>query len=84
MIDKAIQKYGAHNFWYEILESQIEDYNEKEVYWIKKYNSVKPNGYNIQTGGEEPVIEPTVRPEPSDDVPHKVSLDELLEDIRNM
>ena len=56
LIDKAIQKYGAHNFWYEILESQIEDYNEKEVYWIKKYNSVTPNGYNIQTGGEEPPV----------------------------
>ena len=37
-----------------------------------------------ETPTEEPVIEPTVRPEPSDDVPHKVSLDELLEDIRNM
>lgn len=54
LIDKAIQKYGAHNFWYEILESQIEDYNEKEIYWIEKYNSLKPNGYNIQKGGEEP------------------------------
>ena len=37
-----------------------------------------------ETPTEEPIIEPTVRPEPSDDVPHKVSLDELLEDIRNM
>ena len=27
LIDYAIQKYGKENFWYEILESQIENYN---------------------------------------------------------
>lgn len=54
LIDRAIQKYGANNFWYEILESQIENYNEREKYWIKKLNSLKPNGYNIQEGGEDP------------------------------
>lgn len=29
LISKAIKKYGKENFWYEILESQIEDYNDK-------------------------------------------------------
>lgn len=56
LISKAIQKYGKEHFWYEILESQIEDYNEKEQYYIKKYNSIIPNGYNILTGGEAPPI----------------------------
>ena len=56
LIDKAIQKYGKEHFWFEILESQIENYNEREKYWIKYYNSLKPFGYNILTGGEEPPV----------------------------
>lgn len=56
LIAKAIQKYGKQHFWYEILEKQIENYNEKEKYWIKYYNSILPNGYNILTGGECPPI----------------------------
>lgn len=56
LIDYAIQKYGADNFWYEILESQVENYNERERYWIKYYNSLKPNGYNIQEGRDEPPV----------------------------
>ena len=56
LIDKAIQKYGKEHFWFEILESQIENYNEREKYWIKYYNSLKPFGYNILEGGEAPPI----------------------------
>ena len=56
LIDIAIQRYGKEHFWYEIIESQIEDYNEKEKYYIKFYNSKTPNGYNILEGGEEPPI----------------------------
>ena len=54
LIDKAIQKYGKKHFWFEIIESQIENYNEREVFWIKELNAMKPNGYNIMPGGEEP------------------------------
>ena len=56
LIDKAIQKYGKQHFWFEILESQIENYNEREKYWIKYYNSKVPFGYNILDGGDEPPI----------------------------
>jgi len=56
LIDKTIQKYGKEHFWFEILESQIENYNEREKYWIKYYNSKKPFGYNILDGGNEPPI----------------------------
>ena len=51
LIDKAIKKYGEENFWYELLESQIQNYNEREIFWIKKYNSQVPNGYNVAPGG---------------------------------
>ena len=56
LIDKAIQKYGKQHFWFEILEPQIENYNEREKYWIKYYNSKAPFGYNILDGGENPPI----------------------------
>lgn len=56
IIDKAIQKYGANNFWFEIIEQQVENYNEREKYWIKELNTIYPNGYNIQQGGEEPPV----------------------------
>ena len=54
LIDKAIQKYGKEHFWYEILETQVENYNEREKYWIRYYNSQTPFGYNILEGGDEP------------------------------
>ena len=56
LIDYAIQKYGANNFWFEILEKQVENYNEREKYWIQYYNSLSPNGYNLMSGGEDPPI----------------------------
>lgn len=50
-IDKAINKYGAENFELEIIEI-TEDYNAREKFWIKFYNSLVPHGYNIMEGGE--------------------------------
>lgn len=57
-ISNAIQKYGKENFWYEILEEQVENYNEREIYYISLYNSLAPNGYNLSPGGEEPPLMP--------------------------
>ena len=56
LIDKAIQKYGANNFWFEIIEEKVDDYNEREKYWIRRFNSLAPNGYNLLSGGEEPPV----------------------------
>ena len=58
LISKAIQKYGKQHFYYEILESQIKNYNEREKYWIKYYNSLNPFGYNILEGGDEAPLMP--------------------------
>lgn len=49
-IDQAIKKLGAENFYYEIIET-VHNYNEREIYWIKYYNSILPNGYNYCLGG---------------------------------
>lgn len=49
----AMRKYGEENFLFEII-GWFEDYNEKEKYYIKFYNTKAPNGYNLTDGGEDP------------------------------
>lgn len=50
---KAIKKYGIDNFKFEILEEcQLDELNEKEKYYIEKYNTYK-EGYNMTAGGED-------------------------------
>lgn len=51
---RAIRKYGKENFTVEILASAftIEYLNELEIFFIKKFNSLSPNGYNIDLGGK--------------------------------
>lgn len=48
----AIREFGNCAFRLDILERQIEDYNDREKYWIKKLNTLFPNGYNMTSGGE--------------------------------
>ena len=56
----AIRKFGWDSFQYEVLYTIIDDdiqkrqdvLNEKEVYYIKKYDSFY-NGYNNTTGGNQ-------------------------------
>lgn len=50
----AMRKYGVENFYISELEKvDIKKLNEREIYWIKFYNSQSPNGYNIRAGGED-------------------------------
>ena len=53
IIDKALNKYGIDNFEIEILCkcNDVNELNEKEIYYIKLYNSLIPNGYNQCYGG---------------------------------
>lgn len=52
--DKALRKYGLENFVYGIIDTAktIDDLNKKEIYWIKQFNSMTPNGYNLCNGGD--------------------------------
>lgn len=55
----AMNKYGANNFMVKEIEKIIcstkkelsQLLNEKEIYYIKAYNTRKPNGYNMTDGG---------------------------------
>jgi len=50
----SIKKYGIDNFIFETIDSSsnLDELNDKEIYWIDIYNSVTPNGYNITGGGQ--------------------------------
>lgn len=50
---RAIEEHGKDNFVWEIIEtvgSQTEAY-KREQYYIKEYNTIYPNGYNMTIGG---------------------------------
>lgn len=56
-IDRAIKKYGKENFKWEVIELvEKEKSNEREKYWIEKYNTYfrnkNSNGYNMTKGGD--------------------------------
>lgn len=50
-----MRKYGIKDFIFEVLEEcKREELNEKEIYWIKYYDSTNKNkGYNILSGGNQ-------------------------------
>lgn len=54
---QAIYKYGLENFDFSIIEEcSQKELNEKEIYWIKYYDCMVPNGYNLIPGGDAPII----------------------------
>lgn len=57
LIYKAIKKYGKENFYCEVLATNInslDELNRLEEYYIRKYSTVAPNGYNLCYGGNQP------------------------------
>jgi hypothetical protein len=54
-IGRAISKYGSENFVVEQIDeaSSLKELNQKEIYWIKFYDSTDHNkGYNLTPGGD--------------------------------
>ena len=48
---KNIIQYGINNFDFQILEECLpQQLNDREIFWIKQYDSYK-NGYNQNQGG---------------------------------
>lgn len=51
-LNNAIRKYGVDDFVVELIEyCETEKADEREIYYIKEYNSLYPNGYNLKNGG---------------------------------
>jgi group I intron endonuclease len=56
VLRQAYKKYGFDNFTYEQIVVNINDRNTLnffERFWIATFNTVIPNGYNIECGGSE-------------------------------
>ena len=54
-LKNAIEKHGKENFLKEVIDvaDSVDELNEKEIYWIEKYNSTDKNiGYNLCSGGK--------------------------------
>ena len=53
LLNKAIKKYGHFNFLRIVIDVaySADELNEKEIYWIAKYNTFKGEGYNCTAGG---------------------------------
>ena len=51
-LNNAIRKYGVADFVVELIECcEINDADEREIYYIKELNSLYPFGYNLKNGG---------------------------------
>jgi group I intron endonuclease len=54
ILTEAIKKYGKEKFSIELIEEveSAERVYELEIFYIKKYNTKAPNGYNLTDGGD--------------------------------
>ena len=52
-MQEAIHKFGKRNFSKKIIKrcKYLSELSKFERFYIKKYNSIKPNGYNLSSGG---------------------------------
>lgn len=51
-LHRAMALDGLNNFKFEVIEEvENQQLDEEEQYWIKEYNCIAPNGYNITEGG---------------------------------
>jgi len=53
MIHKAIKKYGIENFKWVSFSCPEEELDWQETFLIKELNTLAPNGYNLDSGGNE-------------------------------
>jgi hypothetical protein len=53
-LNNAIRKYGVDKFTVELITvCSISNADKMETYYINKYSSLCPNGYNLNTGGTQ-------------------------------
>lgn len=62
-LHRSIQKYGKESFLIEEIDSAktLEGLNALEEFYIKKFNSISPHGYNLLPGGLNRKAHPETR-----------------------
>jgi group I intron endonuclease len=51
-LNNSIRKYGVEDFVVELLECcEVSDANDREIHYIKHFDTLFPNGYNLKNGG---------------------------------
>jgi group I intron endonuclease len=51
-LNNAIRKYGVNDFIVELIECcKTNEANDREIHYIKEFDSLFPNGYNLKNGG---------------------------------
>ena len=51
-LNNAIRKYGVNEFVVELIEyCELTKADDREIHYIKHFNSLFPNGYNLKNGG---------------------------------
>ena len=54
ILHSAVRKYGQENFSWEVLsQCNYSELDSLEQYYINKYDTITPNGYNILAGGQK-------------------------------
>lgn len=52
LLNRAIRKYNQNNFELQcVCECSNDELDKREQYYIQLYNTMKPNGYNLTSGG---------------------------------
>jgi hypothetical protein len=51
-LNNAIRKYGVSDFVVELIECcEVANADAREIHYVKEFNSLFPNGYNLKNGG---------------------------------
>jgi hypothetical protein len=54
LLSNSIKKHGEENFDISCIATvSIDELDDSESYFVKKYNTLSPNGYNLTTGGKK-------------------------------
>jgi len=60
ILKNSVNKYGIDNFDFEIIEDNVKDIdelNKLEIKYAEKYNTYRPNGYNIRGCGDNKFVD---------------------------